>query len=48
MRCGDAVAHSVEHTTPGEEVVGSIPAGATLPAETEVMVSSLFLVCGST
>ena len=38
---GGAIAQSVKRATPGEEVVGSIP------AETEVMVSPLCLVCGS-
>ena len=50
---GGAVAQSVEHATPGEEVLGSIPAVAARSllvgsAETEVMVSALCLVCGST
>ena len=47
---GSAVARSVERATPGEEVPGSIPAVAarSLPAETEVMVSPLCLMCGST
>ena len=57
---GDAVAQSVERSTPGEEVPGSIRAVAASPltgwvgvsimwlAETEVMVSLLCLVCGST
>ena len=44
------VAQSVEPAAPGEEVVGPIPAVAIImwPAETEVMVSPLCLVCGST
>ena len=55
---GSAVAQSVELETRGEEVLGSIPAVAALcllvgvsimwPAETEVMVSPLCLMCGST
>ena len=51
---------AVERATPGDEVPGSIPAVAArsptgwvgvsimLPAETEVMVSQLCLMCGST
>ena len=53
---GGAVAQSVERATPGEEVPGLIPAvvarsrlvGSVLPAETEVMVSQLCLMCGTT
>ena len=57
---GIAVAQSVEQATPSEEVLGSIPCcdrplptgwvGVSImgPAETEVMVSPLGLVCGST
>ena len=57
---GGVVAQSVEGTTPGEEVLGLIPTVATRsptgsvgvsimwPVETEVMVSPLCLVCGST
>ena len=54
---GGAVAQSVERKTRGEEVLGLIPAVAALcllvgvsimgPAETEVMVSQLCLMCGS-
>ena len=59
-RCAGAVAQSVERATPGEEVPGSIPAGGhplptgcvgfsmMWPAETEVMVSQLCLMCGNT
>ena len=53
-RGGGAVAQSVKRSTPGEEIPGSIPAVAArsllvmLPAKTEVMVSQLCLVCGST
>ena len=47
-----AVAQSIERATPGEEVLGSIPAVAArsllVGSETEVMVSPLCLVCGST
>ena len=39
MEC--AVAQSVEHATPGEEVVGSIPAVAAL----SLMVGSVSVVC---
>ena len=58
--CGGAVAQSVERKTPGGEDRGSISAVAarTLlglvgvsimwPTETEVMISPLCLVCGST
>ena len=42
---GGWVVQSVERATPGEEVPGSIPAVA---APTEVMVSQLCLMCGST
>ena len=57
---GGAVARSVERATSGEEVLSLIPAvtarsptgwvGVCVlwPAETEVMVSPLCLVCGST
>ena len=55
---GGAVAHSVERATPGEEVLGSIPAVAALSLLVElvspecdrlrqVMVSPLCLVCGT-
>ena len=55
-----AVAQSVERATPGQEFPGSIPAVAVRPptgwvgvsimwpTETEVMVSQLCLMCGST
>ena len=49
------IAQSIERATPGEEVPGSIPAVAarsllvgSVSAETEVMVSQLCLMCGST
>ena len=57
---GGGVAQSVERATPGEEVPGSIPdcgrplptgwVGVSImwPAETEVMVSQLCLLCVST
>ena len=55
---GAAVTQSVESTTLGQEVLALIPAVAALsllvvvskmwPAETEVMVSPLCLVCGNT
>ena len=57
---GGAVAQSVERSTPGEEVPGSIltvgcplPTGwvgvsIMWPAETEAMVSQLCLMCDST
>ena len=57
---GGAVAQSVERAAPGEEVPGSIPAVAVRsstgwvgvsvmwPAETEVIVSQLCVMCGST
>ena len=52
---GGAVAPPIERATPGEKVPGSIPALAacsllvgSVSAETEVMISRLCLVCGST
>ena len=54
---GGAVAQSVERATPGEVVLGSTSVVAIrsllvgsmpVPAETDVMVSPLCLMCGST